>query len=283
MSSGIGRKRQGQQVRKVKRNFQDQIGQYDGLDLSAPKETNRKPREQNGSLTIQNWTAFGILFASHLVAAAYAPIQDCDEVFNFWEPTHYLNHGYGMQTWELSPDFAIRSWLYTALHAIPMYAVSWVPFVTHKSAEFYAMRAIFAFACALCEMRLFAVIARVMSLRIAWCFLLVVASSTGMFHASVSYLPSTFAMNTATLGAASFMDRSNKNSTAHGLTWFSIGTIVGWPFAGVLAVPFLLGEFLDSLHEGELERFLCRLSNGLVRSITVLVCHIRPRSSQMIS
>lgn len=48
----------------------------------------------------------------------FAPIQDCDETFNYWEPTHYLSHGYGLQTWEYSPDFAIRSWLYIGLHAI---------------------------------------------------------------------------------------------------------------------------------------------------------------------
>lgn len=55
---------------------------------------------------------------ANLVAAFFAPIQDCDETFNYWEPTHYLSHGYGLQTWEYSPEFAIRSWLYVGLHAI---------------------------------------------------------------------------------------------------------------------------------------------------------------------
>lgn len=27
-------------------------------------------------------------------------VHDCDEVFNYWEPLHYLVHGTGMQTWE---------------------------------------------------------------------------------------------------------------------------------------------------------------------------------------
>ena len=61
--------------------------------------------------------AFYIFLVANLIAAAYAPIQDCDETFNYWEPTHYLSHGYGLQTWEYSPDYAIRSWLYVALHA----------------------------------------------------------------------------------------------------------------------------------------------------------------------
>lgn len=53
-----------------------------------------------------------------MIAALFAPIQDCDETFNYWEPAHYLSHGYGLQTWEYSPDYAIRSWLYIALHAV---------------------------------------------------------------------------------------------------------------------------------------------------------------------
>lgn len=64
-------------------------------------------------------------------AAMYSNIQDCDEgekslldiipclmsaVFNFWEPLHYLHRGYGFQTWETAPIYAIRSWAYILLH-----------------------------------------------------------------------------------------------------------------------------------------------------------------------
>ncbi len=62
--------------------------------------------------------AFYIFLIANLVAALFAPIQDCDETYNYWEPTHYLSHGYGRQTWEYSPDYAIRSWFYIGLHAI---------------------------------------------------------------------------------------------------------------------------------------------------------------------
>ena len=40
-------------------------------------------------------------------------------VFNFWEPLHYLDRGYGFQTWEVSPVYAIRSWAYIILHLLP--------------------------------------------------------------------------------------------------------------------------------------------------------------------
>jgi alpha-1,2-mannosyltransferase len=39
-------------------------------------------------------------------------------VYNYWEPTHYLVHGNGFQTWEYSPRYAIRSWAYVAIHAL---------------------------------------------------------------------------------------------------------------------------------------------------------------------
>jgi hypothetical protein len=48
-------------------------------------------------------------------------------VFNYWEPTHYLSHGYGLQTWEYSPVYAIRSWAYVGLHAVLSRIFSEVP------------------------------------------------------------------------------------------------------------------------------------------------------------
>ena len=89
-----------------------------------------------------------------LVSARYNLVHDCDEVFNFWEPLHYLLYGYGKQTWEYryrfpahwprggarrvrralgassergaddghagvlgcSPTYALRSWSYVLLH-----------------------------------------------------------------------------------------------------------------------------------------------------------------------
>jgi alpha-1,2-mannosyltransferase len=44
-------------------------------------------------------------------------VTDAATVFNYWEPTHYLVHASGFQTWEYSPVYAIRSWAYIALHA----------------------------------------------------------------------------------------------------------------------------------------------------------------------
>ncbi|KAJ1627508.1 hypothetical protein T492DRAFT_583782, partial [Pavlovales sp. CCMP2436] len=47
--------------------------------------------------------SFGRILASLLLvrwaAALVSNITDCDETYNFWEPTHYALFGSGWQTW----------------------------------------------------------------------------------------------------------------------------------------------------------------------------------------
>lgn len=81
--------------------------------------------------------AIRILLLVRFAAAMYSNIDDCDEglkflqlseskfifvilVYNFWEPLHSLDRGYGFQTWETSPQYAIRSWAYILLHLLPV-------------------------------------------------------------------------------------------------------------------------------------------------------------------
>ena len=41
------------------------------------------------------------------------PIMDCDEVYNYWEPLHFIHYGIGgMQTWEYAPQYALRTYAY---------------------------------------------------------------------------------------------------------------------------------------------------------------------------
>ena len=80
--------------------------------------------------------AFYVFLAANIIAALYAPIQDCDETFNYWEPTHYLSHHYGLETWEYSPQYAIRSWLYISLHALTGSFRRLLPFSTKVYSQF---------------------------------------------------------------------------------------------------------------------------------------------------
>ncbi|KXG50707.1 GPI mannosyltransferase [Penicillium griseofulvum] len=216
--------------------------------------------------------ALYLFLAANTFAAIFSPIQDCDEVFNFWEPAHYLQHGYGLQTWEYSPVYSIRSWLYVSLHAAAGKIGSLV--VHSKTAEFYTIRLSLAFLCAACQTRLYSAICRTLSPRIGLLFMMIVTLSPGMFHASTAFLPSTFTMYMSMLGLASFLDWKNSRKTAQGIMWFGLGTIVGWPFAGALIVPLLAEEAIVSILSGSLGSLLYNVFDGIIRCLSILALEI---------
>lgn len=206
------------------------------------------PSSKNKRLAV-----FSVFALAGLIAAAFAPIQDCDEVFNYWEPSHLLNHGYGRQTWEYSPEFGIRSWAYAGLHALIVFIGQRGPFIVSKISEFYFVRSVFAVVCALCQTRLYVAVERTIGRNVAVAFAIISVTSAGMYHASVAYLPSSFAMYTVMMGTATFLESVDGEGTAEGIFWFAIGSLLGWPFAGALLIPFLLAEacgFISAPNKG---------------------------------
>ena len=93
------------------------------------------------------YSAFKLILSARFAAALWTSISDCDETYNYWEPvslrvksvqlpneklipsmryfknlyfqTHYLLYGKGFQTWEYSPVYALRSYTYLLMHAVP--------------------------------------------------------------------------------------------------------------------------------------------------------------------
>ena len=59
-------------------------------------------------------------------------LPDCDEVYNYYEPLHYLLYQSGYQTWEYSPIYALRTYTYL----MPWYIIGQIgkylvlPFIT---------------------------------------------------------------------------------------------------------------------------------------------------------
>lgn len=127
-------------------------------------------------------------------AGLWSTIQDCDEVFNYWEPLHLLLFGKGLQTWEYSPVYAIRytfyslhcydlifrSYLYIGLHYIPASLLAML-FSHTKVAIFVITRCLLAAFCASAEFYLFKAICERHSIRIGRFFLLFSIFSSGMF------------------------------------------------------------------------------------------------------
>ncbi|PYI29845.1 hypothetical protein BP00DRAFT_437365 [Aspergillus indologenus CBS 114.80] len=235
-----------------------------------PPRTKKRPPPSPFYLPL-NVTLY-LCLISNVLAALYAPIQDCDEVFNFWEPTHYLAHGYGLQTWEYSPVYSIRSWLYVSAHALVGEISSFA--LKNKSSEFYAVRFFLAIVCAACQTRLYSAICRTLSPRIGLVFLMVILFSPGIFHASTAFLPSSFTMYMSMLGLTAFLDSRGGQKTAQGIMWFGIGAVVGWPFAGALIIPLLLREVVIGFASGNLPRLFRGVFDGAIRCLTILVAEV---------
>ncbi|KAF4551353.1 Alg9-like mannosyltransferase-like protein 3 [Elsinoe fawcettii] len=213
----------------------------------------------------QPWQMFIAFAAVNTLAAIYSPIQDCDEVFNFWDPTHYLNYGYGFETWEYSPEFAIRTWLYPGLHALVVFFGRVIAFLASKPFQFYLLRFVLGLFCAGCETRLYTMICRTLHSRIGLYFALITITSPGMFHASVAFLPSSFTMYMTMLGFAAFLDWRGGLNTAWAITWIGLGSVLAWPFAGAIIAPFLLEEFIVTYTAGEWQELGIRTLYGTTR------------------
>lgn len=218
---------------------------------------------------------FSLLVVVRLICAKYSIIPDCDEVFNYWEPTHFLTHGYGLQTWEYSPSYAIRSWAYVGIHGLVIKAVQ-LAGIKSKHVLFFALRSGLATVCALSEAKLFSTLQRHISRRVALFYVIFSAVSTGMFHASVSYLPSSFAMYMFTFALSYFLDRSDSMGFVKGLTFTAIGGILGWPFALAMVLPFGLQYVVSTLYRARWSALLksAVLSMLAVTSTSVVVISI---------
>lgn len=148
-------------------------------------------------------------------------------VFNYWEPTHFITNGFGLQTWEYSPDYAIRSWFYIFIHSYIITIIKDLIMDNNKLIFFYGLRLWFALLSSFSEFTLYETICDTISKSIGNWFLIFMIVSPGMFHASVSYLPSSFAMYMGMLGLSYFIryisyhvdkeerDNENKNTIAN--------------------------------------------------------------------
>ncbi|KAK9239433.1 Alg9-like mannosyltransferase family-domain-containing protein [Lipomyces kononenkoae] len=181
---------------------------------------------------------FAIVVAIRAICAYYSIIPDCDEVFNYWEPTHYVTHGFGLETWEYSPVYAIRSWAYIGIHSIVVHIYRLMG--VSETNLFFALRALLGSFCAFCEINLYHAIWRNISARAAKLFLVFSVSATGMFHASVTFLPSTFSMYFTMLAFSYILDEKARYAPHRALFMFAISGVLGWPFALVIASPLIL-------------------------------------------
>ncbi|XP_053125529.1 alpha-1,2-mannosyltransferase ALG9-like isoform X2 [Hemicordylus capensis] len=177
-------------------------------------------------------TAFKCLISARFCAALLSNISDCDETFNYWEPMHYLVYGKGFQTWEYSPAYAIRSYAYLWLHALPALFHARV-LQTNKVLIFYFLRCLLAFLSCVCELYFYKAVCKKFGLHVSRLMLAFLVLSTGMFCSAAAFLPSSFCMYSTVIAMTGwYMD---KISLA--VLGVAAGAIVGWPFSAALGVP----------------------------------------------
>lgn len=121
-------------------------------------------------------------------------------VYNFWEPLHYLDRGFAFQTWELSPQYAIRSWAYIIFHLLPVWVFTRVlpldKVVFDQSSRlatilkpfqrqaFFAVRIFLAFVSTFCEAKFYRTVAVTLNDRVGRYMLFMLLFSAGMWNAS---------------------------------------------------------------------------------------------------
>eukprot|EP00105_Crassostrea_gigas_P012644 XP_011428699.1 PREDICTED: alpha-1,2-mannosyltransferase ALG9 isoform X1 [Crassostrea gigas] len=195
--------------------------------------------------TPKGYTAFKILLSARLCAAVWNIVGDCDETYNYWEPMHYLMFGKGFQTWEYSPTYAIRSYAYLWIHALPI-SLYKILFSTNKIMLFYILRCVLAFACALCEIYFYKGVCKQFGANTGRITLAVLLLSAGMFISSTAYLPSSFCMYMTLLSMGAWF----LGHLQVAILSTAASAILGWPFAGIIGVPIAMDLLLRRRHYG---------------------------------
>ncbi|KAJ2723496.1 mannosyltransferase [Coemansia sp. Benny D115] len=196
--------------------------------------------------------SFGLLFRLfsliRLVGALSSPIQDCDEVFNYWEPLHFLQFGTGRQTWEYAPQYGLRSYAYLWIHKVLLGVLHFVFGFHGKRQVFYALRLLLALGCAACEAWFVRAVGAGVDRWVAVVTAAGMAGMAGMFHAGVALLPTSFAMCLGMVGSAAAMQPvgTNGRNTAVAVAAFVLAATLGWPYALIAAVPFAIEQVVET-------------------------------------
>lgn len=179
----------------------------------------------SASGSLYKWSLPLFLLANAL-SAWYMIILDCDETFNYLEPLHHMIYGYGLQTWEYSPRFALRPYSFLLIFAGPIRMLLTV-FSLEKVTVFKLVRLIMGTMSAFAQKSLVDAVADHFGQLTASYLTVTLACSTGFFIASSAFLPNTFAMILFMHVLANWM-RGKDNRM---LMMMSVMGILSWPYA----------------------------------------------------
>jgi alpha-1,2-mannosyltransferase len=172
-----------------------------------------------------------VLAMTRIASILYSNVQDCDEIFNYFEPLHYWQHHVGFQTWEYV--YRLRSWFYLAMHSIPY---------TDKITQFYLIRGwigLWSFLSIWYFKRKLTLI----NPEVAAYFTLF-SLAPGMFIASSAFLPSTFGMIFLTFAYSNSLSTETSSMLACILAT-TISGLWGWPFCLFYGFIYIVQRLFD--------------------------------------
>eukprot|EP00761_Pharyngomonas_kirbyi_P009380 gb/GECH01009396.1/.p1 GENE.gb/GECH01009396.1/~~gb/GECH01009396.1/.p1 ORF type:complete len:596 (+),score=88.29 gb/GECH01009396.1/:1-1788(+) len=219
-------------------------------NVTRKHETDDSNYSQNSKELITNerfWYYFKIMFGLfvivRLITVPFNIIPDCDEVFNYWEPMHYIVYGKGLQTWEYSPAYALRAYLYIGIPGLAAKILSLIG--VSKISIFFILRGFMGVLCAFCEALFCTSVSVKFEKTIGWITCTFLLLSPGMSLASISFVPSSFSMYFLMLAYVGWLLYSSNiisPTSCRNLAIFAaaLGAILGWPFSALCAVPLAI-------------------------------------------
>uniref|UniRef100_A0A915KWU3 Mannosyltransferase n=1 Tax=Romanomermis culicivorax TaxID=13658 RepID=A0A915KWU3_ROMCU len=229
------------------------------------KSTMEKVRIIDASSSVST-TAVSKIFVlavfGNLFTVYFNPIHDCDETYNYWEILHLFLYGDGLQTWEYSPVYALRSYLYILVVGPFSVAKSLVFMGNFSKIEiFYFCRAFLALLNAYADTRMYDTLRNNKSATLANFYLIFRLFGTGSFVSNSAFLPSSSALWLITLSYASFL--KNRNVSFAAIFQIAFAALVCWPFTALLGLPLILDVFWQNWRQ--LRNFVFfSLCSGLV-------------------
>ncbi|XP_066586375.1 alpha-1,2-mannosyltransferase ALG9 isoform X2 [Prorops nasuta] len=207
----------------------------EGKKLNERRLSKHEDATEFGLIFPSGDTAFKLLLSARFCSAIWSHITDCDETYNYWEPSHYLLYGNGQQTWEYSPDYALRSYTYLLMHIVPAKLYQYLR-EPNPIIIFYFIRCLLSMGCALSEVYFYKNVCKEFGIHIARLTLGFLILSSGMFISSAAFLPSSFSMYFSTAAIAAWYDHQYELA----IFATAISSILGWPFAALLGLPIAI-------------------------------------------
>ncbi|XP_022717264.1 dol-P-Man:Man(6)GlcNAc(2)-PP-Dol alpha-1,2-mannosyltransferase-like [Durio zibethinus] len=234
---------------------------YSKVDKPGQSSSSDSGEESGNDRGLGWFTALFALGMLRYMSATSNIIHDCDEVFNYWEPLHYLLYRSGFQTWEYSSEFALRSYLYIIFHELVGRPASWL-FADEKVRVFYAVRLFLGLLSVISDATLVVAVSKKYGKRFASYALAMLCLASGCFFASTSFLPSSFSMYAMSLSSGLFL----LEKPAWAVAVAAVGVILGWPFSILAFLPVALYSLVKQFKQAFLY--------GAVTSIALLALSI---------